>query len=172
MPVIECFTLNQLLARASNIVGGNKTKYTVAMFLADFPQFSKIETEGETTKTVSLVPESMLNQFIVMANNAIQEERWFDKWQYATGLYIAHYATLYLKSYAPASSDNDATTASASGTTTGNVASASEGDQSISYDNSAITSGTEKWGTWNATTYGQQLVIEAGLLGKGGSYII
>ena len=168
MTIIKNFTLNELLARASNIVGENKNKYTIDMFLEDFPQFSKAEEQ----QIKSILPQSILNQFISMANNAIQEDRWFDKWRYATGLYIAHYSTLYLKSYAPASEYNDVSTAAASGTTMGNVASASEGDQTISYDNSAITRGTEKWGTWNATVYGQQLVIEAGLLGKGGSYII
>ncbi|MFQ8761917.1 MAG: hypothetical protein ACLSAF_23015 [Intestinimonas sp.] len=34
---------------------------------------------------------------------AIQPDKWLDGWRYAAGLYTAHYATLYLKTYAPSS---------------------------------------------------------------------
>ena len=46
------------------------------------------------------------------------------------------------------------------------------GNTSISYDNSAITTGTEKWGAWNATQYGAQLVTMARMVGMGGMYVI
>ena len=45
------------------------------------------------------------------------------------------------------------------------------GDTQISYDNSAVTIGTEKWGSWNATQYGQQLATLARLVGMGGMWI-
>ena len=173
---IKCYTLNELLARASNIVGDNKNTYTIEMFLQDFPEFSKKEIETVDEQQVEvikpLVPESMINQFIVMANDAIQEDRWFTKWRFATGLYIAHYSALYLRTYQPASDKNSVNKVVAGSRITGNVASASLGDQTISYDNSAITRGTEQWGAWNATSYGQLLVTEAALLGKGGAFII
>lgn len=50
--------------------------------------------------------------------------------------------------------------------------SASMGNTSISYDNSAITAGTEKWGAWNGTQYGSQLVTMARMAGMGGIYAI
>lgn len=34
---------------------------------------------------------------------ATQPDKWLDGWRYAAGLYTAHYATLYLKTYAPSS---------------------------------------------------------------------
>jgi hypothetical protein len=54
----------------------------------------------------------------------------------------------------------------------GVVKSATMGDTSVSYDNSAITEGTKKWGTWNATEYGAQLVTEARAIGISGSYVV
>ena len=45
----------------------------------------------------------MLDEFIRQANAAIQPDKWLDGWRYAAGLYTAHYATLYLKTYAPSS---------------------------------------------------------------------
>lgn len=170
-----------LLAKASNIVPDNQSVYTVEMFLADFPQFSKIELitrpadadhpeEWQERVITSLVPSSMLEMFIQMANAAILEERWFEKWRYAMGLYIAHYATMFLRSYSESSqSPQDA---AISGAVVGNVASATLGDSSVSYDNTAINKATEQWGTWNATQYGQLLVTEARLVGLGGTYAI
>ena len=46
------------------------------------------------------------------------------------------------------------------------------GDTSVSYDNSAVTAGTEKWGSWNTTQYGSQLVTMARMVGMGGMYAI
>ena len=48
----------------------------------------------------------------------------------------------------------------------------SMGDTSVSYDNSAVTAGTEKWGSWNTTQYGSQLVTMARMVGMGGMYAI
>ena len=53
----------------------------------------------------------------------------------------------------------------------GVIKSATLGDTQISYDNSAVTIGTEKWGSWNATQYGQQLATLARLVGMGGMWI-
>ena len=91
-------------------------------------------------------------------------------WRYAAGLYTAHFSALYLQTYAPACAS--AAQAAARAQQTGAVKSATIGDTNISYDNSAITAGTEKWGAWNATQYGQQLVTMARLVGMGGMYVI
>mgnify|MGYP000467770948 CR=1 FL=1 len=53
----------------------------------------------------------------------------------------------------------------------GMVKEAAMGDTTLSYDNSAVTAGTEKWGTWNATQYGQQLVTMARQVGMGGMLV-
>ena len=91
-------------------------------------------------------------------------------WRYAAGLYVAHFSALYLKTYSPASGNAAAVANGAA--QVGVVKSATMGDTSISYDNSAVTAGTEKWGTWNATQYGAQLVTMARMVGMGGMYTI
>ena len=91
-------------------------------------------------------------------------------WRYAAGLYVAHFAALYLKTYKP-SSDN-ASQVATSAAQVGVVKNATMGDTSIGYDNSAVTAGTEKWGAWNLTQYGTQLVTMARMVGMGGMYCI
>lgn len=77
---------------------------------------------------------------------------------------------MYLKTYAPSS---DSASQVANGASqVGVVKAAAMGDTSISYDNSAITAGTEKWGAWNATQYGAQLVTMARMVGMGGMYCL
>jgi len=159
-----------LVGSASNIVSDNVSVYTGEMFLEDFPQFSKKIIEEENTIYETLIPENILDMFIVMANAAIGEARWFEKWRWAMGLYIAHYSTLYLKSYADGSANTQS--AAASGAVIGIPSSASLGDASVSYDTKAIVAATEKWGAWNSTVYGQMLVTEARLVSMGGAFII
>lgn len=149
-------------AMAANI-GQSQGNYTAEMFREDFPQF--FNTEG-----VCLVPTSMLTEIINMANACVQPDKWMESWRYAAGLYVAHYATLYLRTYSPSSPT--AAQAAASGALVGVVKSATLGDSSVTYDTSAVTKGTEEWGDLNATTYGQMLANRAKLIGLGGSYVI
>lgn len=149
-------------AAAANI-GQSQGNYTAEQFQQDFPQF--FNADG-----VSLVPETMLSEIINMANACVQPDKWLESWRYAVGLYVAHYATLYLRPYAESSPT--AAQAAASGALVGVVKSATLGDSSVSYDTSALTKGTENWGDLNATTYGQMLANRAKLIGAAGSYAI
>ena len=149
-------------AEAANL-GCGKGSYTAELFKADFPQF--FTAEGEC-----LLPAAMLAEIIRMANASIQPDKWGESWRYAAGLYVAHYVTLLLRSYAPSSENPDQ--AAASGNLVGVVKSATLGDASVSYDTSAITAGTEDWGDLNATSYGQMLASRARLVGMAGSYVI
>lgn len=149
-------------AAAANI-GQSRGNYTAEQFRQDFPQF--FNADG-----VSLVPETMLSEIINMANACVQPDKWLESWRYAVGLYVAHYATLYLRPYAESSPT--AAQAAASGALVGVVKSATLGDSSVSYDTSALTKGTENWGDLNATTYGQMLANRAKLIGAAGSYAI
>ena len=149
-------------AEAANI-GQSQGNYTAEQFQQDFPQF--FNADG-----VSLVPETMLSEIINMANACVQPDKWLESWRYAVGLYVAHYATLYLRPYAESSPT--AAQAAASGALVGVVKSATLGDSSVSYDTSALTKGTENWGDLNATTYGQMLANRAKLIGAAGSYAI
>lgn len=147
---------------AANI-GQSAGDYTVEDFQADFPQF--FTAEGQP-----LVPATMLQEFVNMANVSVQLDKWLDSWRYAVGLYVAHYATLYLRTYSESSSTP--AQAAATGVLVGIVKSAMLGDSSVSYDTSAITQGTADWGDLNSTAYGQLLANRAKLVGMGGSYAI
>lgn len=155
-------------AAAANIATGSLGQYTAALFQEDFPQFYTKATED--TPAVSLVPEAMLTAFVAEANGAISPERWGDGWRYAAGLYVAHQATLFLRTYAEGS--DDPAQAAESGALVGIVKSAKLGDASVTYDVSAITEATADWGDLNATQYGQMLATRARLAGRGGSYVI
>ena len=144
---------------------GERGNYTTEMFQADFPQFYNA---GDSP--APLLPDSMLQAFIDQANGSVLPSRWGSMWRYAAGLYVAHFSAMYLKTYSP-SSGNAAEVANGAAQV-GVVKSAAMGDTSISYDNSAVTAGTEKWGTWNATQYGAQLVTMARMVGMGGMYTI
>lgn len=151
---------------------GEYGEYTSEMFRQDFPQFTEIsqpEEDGEA-RAVSLVPEAMLQMFIAQANDSVLPSRWGSMWRYAAGLYVAHFSALYLKTYAPCS--RSIAQAAGGADQIGTVKSATMGDTSISYDNSAITAGTEKWGAWNATQYGSQLVTMARMVGMGGMFVL
>lgn len=154
-------------AAAANL-GYGQGAYTAEMFQADFPQF--FSKGSEEAPAVSLVPPAMLEELICQANAAIQPDKWLEGWRYACGLYAAHYATLYLRTYAEGS-DSPAQ-AAASGALVGVVQSAKLGQDSITYDTSALTRATEAWGDLNATQYGQLLAAQARLAGMGGSYVL
>ena len=161
-------------ATAANVpTPGEQGSYSPDMFYMDFPQFTKRIPPGEeggAESVESLVPEGILNMFVDQANDSVLPSRWGSMWRYAAGLYTAHFAALYLKTWAPGSDNSGQAAGSAA--QPGAVKSATMGDTSISYDNSAVTAGTEKWGAWNATQYGSQLVTMARLVGMGGMYAI
>ena len=144
---------------------GEHGNYTAEMFQTDFPQFYSTDDPP-----ASLVPESMLQIFIDQANDSILPSRWGSMWRLACGLYIAHFSALYLKTYSPGSSSSSQ--AANNSSQVGVVKTATMGDTSVSYDNSAVTAGTEKWGTWNETKYGAQLITMARMVGMGGMYAI
>lgn len=154
-------------AAAANI-GQTQGNYTAEDFQQDFPQFYTAETEENPA--TCLVPVTMLSEIISMANASVQPDKWLESWRYAVGLYVAHYCTLYLRTYAESSATP--AQAAASGALVGVVQSATLGDSSVSYDTSALTKGTEDWGDLNATTYGQMLANKAKLIGMAGTLVI
>lgn len=154
-------------AAAANISRGQGS-YTEALFREDFPQFFKPPVEDEPA--VCLVPPAMLEEFLRAANAAITPDRWLDGWRYCCGLYVAHQAALYLRTYAESSATP--AQAAATGSLVGVVKSATLGDSSVSYDTGALTRATADWGDLNATQYGQILASRARLAGMGGTYVL
>lgn len=149
-------------AAAANVSSG-RGGYSAEMFQEDFPQFFN-------DAMICLVPPVMLEEFIRQANAAITPDKWLDGWRYASGLYAAHQAALYLRTWAESSPD--AAHAAAAGATVGVVKSAALGDSSVTYDTDALTKATADWGDLNATQYGQILATRARLAGMGGTYVI
>lgn len=149
-------------AAAANI-SQEKGAYTAELFQEDFPQFFN-------EAMICLVPPAMLEEFIRQANAAIAPDKWTDGWRYCCGLYVAHQAALYLRTYAESSATP--AQAAATGALVGVVKSATLGDSSVSYDTDALTKATSDWGDLNATQYGQILATRARLVGMGGTYAI
>lgn len=154
-----------VIPMASN-VGRTEGNYNAEMFLADFPQFF----HKEETVDVCWVPETILSQFISMANKSIQPDKWLEQWRYACGLFVAHNATIYLKSFSEETNSPQA--AAATGDVLGTVKSATLGDASVTYDDGSSTQGIAEWGDLNSTRYGQLLATKARLVGMGGSYVL
>lgn len=148
----------ELINTAANLGGGAQNPpYSRADFLAVYTQFN------------TLVPNAVLDQFVVLANSMVFVDRWGDNWAFAMGLVIAHFATLYLQA-TPASGANAQTVANA-GRTAGLVNSKGVDGLSISYDYSITAGNMKGWDTWKATTFGTQFAGLAKLLGARTSYI-
>lgn len=135
--------------------------YTLEMFMTDFPQFF-----------VSGPPPFPVEEFIQQANAVIQPDRWLESWRYSCGLYVAHNATLYLRTVPDGEGALSPSQLAAAGAAVGVVKSAQLGDSSVTYDTSAVTAATDRWGDLNSTQYGQLLASRARLAGMGGSYVL
>ena len=152
---------------AANL-GHGASPYTEELFREDFPQFyTPPAGDGPGTP---LVPPAMLAELLRQARAAIQPDKWGDGWRYACGLYAAHHAALYLRTYAEGS--GTPAQAAATGALVGVVRSASLGDSSVSYDTDPLTRATAGGGGLNATQYGQLLATQARLAGMGGTYVL
>ncbi|MCL6442065.1 MAG: DUF4054 domain-containing protein [Alicyclobacillus sp.] len=144
----------------SNLRSGTNPPYGVSDLLSFYPQFGN-DSEGNP-----IISTTMIQAFIDMANNCIQQARWRSAWQIAMGLFVAHFCTLYLQSQADPNSG--AAAVMEAGRARGVITSESVGDVSVSTENLSDLDG---WAAWNLTVYGQQLATMARLVGKGGIYI-
>ncbi len=116
-----------------------------------------------------MMPLVMLQTYLNLANASIQEARYHDAWQLCMGLFIAHFATLWLQGTAnPGSSAAQVISA---GRALGLDTSESAGDASVSTDYSAVANDLDGWAAWKLTNYGQQLATLGKLVGKGGMVV-
>ena len=139
---------------ASNIRGGGDEPVSVDEFLEIFPQFSS-----------NAIPDAYLDMILENANAAIQSARWHTMRKMGVCLYVAHFATLYLKTQADANDSPDVIAHKGDGG--GNVTSQSVGGVSVSYGSSEATSDLAGYGSWKETVFGQQLATMARQVGKG-----
>lgn len=153
----------QLVDSASNIVIGTNPPFSLGDFLSIYPQF------GDNTLGVPMVPEVILQAFIDMANSCIFEEAYGGMWSHCMGLFVAHFASLFLMGSANPDSGPGAVIAAAK--SRGLETSKSVDSVSVSVDYSAITQDLQGWAAWTLTIYGVQLATLAKIVGKGGMYV-
>lgn len=156
--------VNWLVSGAANIRFGDNPAYTVDDFIAFYPQFGP---SGPVDAPVWPIPKAVLTAYIALASACLAQPRWQDHWSFGMALYVAHFATLYLQAMAAVGSP--AAVIAEAGMERGIQVSKSAGDLSVSYQ--AIVSGWESWGQWNLTTFSQQLMSFARIIGMGGMYI-
>ena len=113
--------------------------------------------------TAPMIPLAVLNVFITLASASLAQGRYLDSWTFVMALYIAHFVTLWLQSEGqPATTAGQAASA---GLVRGIAAAKSVGDVSVSYE--SLTSNAQEWGSFQATTYGAQLITLARIAGSG-----
>jgi len=139
--------------------------YTVEDFYSKYPQFfyppEEVPEGEEPGPPVPIVPMEVLQMYIDLAHTCISYALYQGLWKVCMGLFIAHFLTLYLQTM-----DDPL-----AGDTTGLIASKSVDGVSVSYNNNAITADMEGFGMFKATTFGEQLVTFAKMLGIGGLYV-
>lgn len=124
---------------------------------------------GTTILTVwsaPLIPFVVLLAYISFASASLVQARWQEMWPVAMGLFIAHYATLWMRSDGTGAST--AAQAAQQGLALGLQTSKSVGDVSVGYQ---FLTGLDSWGAFNLTLYGQQLITLAQNVGAGGMLI-
>lgn len=110
-----------------------------------------------------IIPVSVLAGYLALANGALDYSSLDTYWAFAMGLYLAHYATLWLDS--EGGSYSNGSQAGAAGLAKGIQTSVSVGGVSTS---AMLPPGLDAWGPWLLTQYGQQLAGILRMLGAGG----
>ena len=134
-----------------------------------------LSNAGANTGSISLtlwspanymLPSPALYAYIAFASASIQQQRWLDAWTIGMALFVAHYATLYLRSDGNYSSVPGIAAAAglARGITTSKgVGGVSQGIETVK--------GLDSWAAWNTTEYGVQLATMGKLVGMMGMWI-
>lgn len=148
-----------IISNASNIITGTNPLYTTDDFFTVYPQY------GPDTSGNYLVPLTILQMYINLANACLSQARYQDSWQLCMGFFVAHFATLFLQGTASAGSPAGAVLEA--GKAQGLITSESVGDVSDSIDYNAIANDLNGWAAFKLTVYGQQLATIGKLLGKG-----
>ena len=146
-------------ANASNVKDGTNPPYVLTDFYKFYPQFSGLEE----------LPDFIVEQFIGMANAYINIDRWKNSWSFGMNLFVAHFSTLYLQTFAAANSDANQVIAAAQAK--GLITSKGVGDVNVSYDFSSAVNGLDGWANWTTTAFGIQLASLAKMYGKGAMWI-
>jgi hypothetical protein len=127
---------------------------------------AQINIVSVTPYSSQVLPQAVLQLYINLATASIQQARWFEYWPMAMAWFVAHFATLYLRS-----EGNPGSTAqqiAVSGLEKGIIVSEAAGDVTLTRQ---AVSGLDGFAAWNETTYGTQLATIAKIIGMGPMYI-
>lgn len=122
---------------------------TSESFRAAYPEF----------KDSGAYPLAQIDLLIVLSGKMMNAERWGDLLDHGAGLFVAHSLAL------SARAAKDAEFGKIPGQASGIVTNKSVDKVSVGYDSSSVAE--EGAGAWNLTTYGQQYIRLARLLGAG-----
>lgn len=154
-----------IIAGASNIRRGENPPYTSEDFLAVYPQFGKLDENGNPA-----IPPTVMDAYVNFAHASLSISRYHAVWETVMGFFIAHWLTLYLQSFS--SADDPVGKIVAAGLAKGLQSSKSAGDLSVSYDFSFLNGADfNGWGTYKLTAFGQQFATIARLYGMGGMVV-
>lgn len=148
----------QLLQNASNVVVGTNPSYSASDFTALYPNF------GNVINGNPVIPTAVMNAYIALASASIMQARWFEGWQNAMGLFIAHYLTLWLRAQQGGNPNATGAQIASAGLAFGILTSKSADGVSAGY---TPVPGLDNWGAWNLTSYGQLFATLAQAQGSG-----
>lgn len=110
------------------------------------------------------LPFAVLNAYLCLASAHLVQQRWLDTWCYGMALFIAHFATLWLRQQTSLVNPPTAAQIAAQGLALGIQTAKAVHDVSVSYQ---IIGGWEDWGAFGLTTYGMELIFWANSFGAG-----
>lgn len=145
----------QIIANASNIQQGTNPSFTLSDFLLIYPQFANTN-----------VPTAIAQMYLDLGLTVIQQARFKGSWKLAISYFIAHYCTIYLKTYSSVGDGKD--TIASSGQSSGVITSESVDGVSYSLDANAVMSDLQGFAGFKSTEFGVQLATLAKMYGKGG----
>jgi hypothetical protein len=119
-----------------------------------------------TAPNILCVPPAVLQMYINLASACLQSARWFEYWPLAMAWFVAHFATLYLRSEGNVGSTPGQV--AASGLTRGIMVTKSAGNVAATIE---VPRGLDEFAAWTSTEYGIQLATAAKGIGFGWMYI-
>lgn len=155
----NAYMMMEAFKSSSNIILTDNPSFDINDFFGTFPNFNL---------NPNPIPTEVFNLFIAMANASIKYDRYKSNWKYLMCLYIAHFATLFLRCQ-----DGSPTVQGLlrSALPTGLASSKSVDGLSISYDFMGVTEDFSGYGTWKTTLYGQQLITLTKAYGHAGMWV-
>lgn len=123
--------------------------FDIAAFRTSFPEFSNTE----------VYPTSLIQLWVDLATQMVDECRWKRSWTMGVSLYVAHELTL------AAQNQKAAKIGGSPGQQGGVATSKTVGSVSVQFDSSTTTEKDAGW--WNLTTYGKQFIRLARIFGAG-----